>query len=89
MVDANGRLRRRDGTWEVNAMLTVDMREMKFALAAGAAIGAIIGMLASGPLGASKVAAENAVQTASCGRNVCENVVWLRAPVRYGASQSR
>ncbi len=89
MVDANGRLRRRYGTWEVNAMLTIDARELKFAMAAGAAIGAIIGMLASGPLGAAKVAAESTIQIASCGGNVCENAVWLRAPVRYSAGQSR
>jgi hypothetical protein len=70
-------------------MPTIDMRELKFALTAGAAIGAIIGMLASGPLGASKVAAEGPLEAAACSRNVCENAVWLRAPVRYSASQSR
>jgi hypothetical protein len=74
---------------EENAMPMIDTRELKFALTAGAAIGAIIGMLASGPLGASKVAAESAAPTASCGRSVCENAVWLRAPVRYNTGQSR
>lgn len=74
---------------EENAMPTIDTRELRFALAAGAAIGAIVGMLASGPLGASKVAAEGAAQPASCNRTVCENVVWLRMPVRYGHGQNR
>ncbi len=70
-------------------MPTIDTRELKFALTAGAAIGAIIGMLASGPLGASKVAAESTAQSAPCSRNVCENGVWLRTPVRYSAVQIR
>lgn len=70
-------------------MPTIDLRELRFALVAGAAIGAIMGMLASGPLGASKIAAGNTAEVASCSRRVCENAVWLRAPVRYGASQIR
>jgi hypothetical protein len=70
-------------------MPSIDIRELRFALTAGAAIGAIVGMLASGPLGASKVSAESVTQAAPCGGSVCENAVWLRAPVRYSASQSR
>lgn len=69
-------------------MSSIDIRELRFALIAGAAIGAIFGMLVSGPLGASKVSAESAVQTASCGRSVCENAVWLRAPVRFSHTQT-
>jgi hypothetical protein len=59
------------------------IRELRFALIAGAVIGAIYGMLASGPLGASSITTERAGQTASCNRTVCENAVWLRAPVRF------
>jgi hypothetical protein len=67
-------------------MLSIDISELRFALIAGAAIGAIVGMLASGPLGASKIMPESAVQTASCSRSVCENAVWLRTPVRFSQS---
>lgn len=70
-------------------MPTIDTRELKFALSAGAAIGAIVGMLVSSPLGASKVAAEGTLEMAACSRNVCENSVWLRVPVRYSTSLSR
>ncbi len=63
-------------------MPSIDIRELRFALIAGAAIGAIFGMLASGPLGASNLP-ERAVQTASCGPSVCANAIWLRTPVRF------
>lgn len=64
-------------------MPTIDIRELRFALMAGAVIGAIYGMLASGPLGASNIPTVQAGQTASCNRTVCENAVWLRAPVKF------
>ena len=64
-------------------MPSIEIRELRFALIAGAAIGAIFGMLASGPLGASKISSASAVQTATCGPSVCENAVWLRSPVSF------
>lgn len=68
-------------------MPTIDIRELRFALMAGATIGAIYGMLASGPLSASNISTERTAQTASCHRTVCENTVWLRAPVRFTPGQ--
>jgi hypothetical protein len=69
-------------------MPTIDT--LRFALITGATIGAIIGMLASGPLGASpKGTAKSAAHTASCSSNICENAVWLRAPIRFSAGLAR
>jgi hypothetical protein len=62
-------------------MPRIDMQSLRFALLAGAAIGAIIGMVSSQPLSASGITAD-VPATPSC-RVLCESMTWLRAPVRY------
>jgi hypothetical protein len=73
----------------MNVMPAINTRELRLALIAGAAFGAIVGMLASGPLGASGTSPGSSANTTSCGRSICENAVWLRTPVRFTPIQPR
>ena len=70
-------------------MPAIDIRDLRPALITGAVIGALFGLLTSGPLGASSVIAERSAQASSCSQGVCESAVWLRTPVRFSVGQSR
>jgi hypothetical protein len=64
-------------------MPKIDVTSLRFALLAGAAAGAVWGMLISSPLRASDTVLGGSARTASCSRTVCESATWLRTPVRY------
>lgn len=70
-------------------MPKIDVTSLRFALLAGAVVGAVWGMLISSPLRASDEIFDGPAGTASCSRTMCESMTWLRAPVRYrqGAAQ--
>jgi hypothetical protein len=70
-------------------MPAIDIRELRPALIIGAVIGALFGLLTSGPLGASAVIAERSAQDGTCSRGVCESAVWLRTPVRFSSNHVR
>jgi hypothetical protein len=70
-------------------MPAIDIRDLRPALIIGAVIGALFGLLTSGPLGASGVMADRSAQDGSCIRGVCENTVWLRTPVRFSPNRAR
>lgn len=65
-------------------MLKIDIRDLRSAVLIGAIVGAVVGF--SGTLRASSGGAEAAAASSACSRILCENSVWLRAPIRRPVS---
>jgi hypothetical protein len=61
-------------------MATIDFRALRSPIFIGALVGTLIGFGLSGTLRASS-GGEAAAPSTACSRSVCENILWLRAPI--------